>query len=91
MLPTIDRSGASSSPDATADGQFSVTAAGGDGWAPTSETAAATSSSGGAVDGPTITFESANGHQIVLTYQDIVLFALLAGAGAAAWRGMQWG
>lgn len=89
MFPTIDRSGASSSPDAAADGQFSVTAAGGDGWAPTSETTGAAASSGGAVDGPTITFESANGHQIVLTYHDMVMLALLATAAAAAWRGVQ--
>lgn len=87
MFQTIEGSGASSSPD-DPDGQFSVTAAG-DGWAPTPGTTGAAASSGGAVDGPTITFESANGHQIVLTYQDIVLLALLGTAAAAAWRGVQ--
>lgn len=90
MLPTIEGSGASSSPD-SADGQMSITATEGDGWAPTSATAetASTTSTSGGVDGPSITFESANGHEIVLTYQDLVLLALLATAATAAWRGVQ--
>lgn len=87
MLPTTESEATSPGSDV-----WTATSAGtGDEWLPyDSEPATApASSSGGAVDGPTITFTTAAGHQVVLTYHDMVLLALLAGASAAAWRGMQ--
>lgn len=70
---------------------MSVTATSRDEWLPTSETqqAASTSSSSGGVDGPSITFETTAGHQVVLTYHDMVMLALLATVAIAAARGAQ--
>lgn len=88
MLPTTESEATSPGSDV-----WTATSAGtGDEWLPYETepaTAPASSSGGAAVDGPTITFTTAAGHEVVLTYHDMVLLALLAGASAAAWRGMQ--
>lgn len=87
MLPATES-------EATSPGSDGLTVAGTrDEWLPydnadTADRAGSTAPTSSAVDGPTLTFTTAAGHQVILTYQDLLLLALFAGASAAAWRGM---
>lgn len=87
MLPTTESGATSSGSDG-----FAVTSAGGDEWLPDGTTETSSRSSGDGADleigTPRLTFTTAAGHQVVLTYHDMLLLALFAGAAAAAWRGM---
>lgn len=87
MVPTQEWAGATSS---GADSAVSVTTTGG--WSPTShpdQPAASTSSATSSIDGPRITFETAAGHTVILTYHDMAMLALLGTVAIAASRGVR--
>lgn len=70
--PTIQQSGGSASST--------------DPWVPEGATSPATDATGSSSSGPTIMIETAYGHRLVLTYEDLVLAAMLIGLTVQVWR-----
>lgn len=85
-FPTVEGSGSSSAGAATS---FETTSS--EPWGPTSSPTNDTDAIGADPPGgePSITFRSADGHQLVLTYHDLVLAALLVTLGLEAWGRMR--